>query len=283
MTEAPQTEFPSLRLLNRLARYRFMTVAQLIATGAGKDRKHLGQVLRRLEGHKHAGMLAWGVRPGLGRLPRMYYLKPAGAAALAAYFREEPARYGPIARTPKFTVDHLHRRHCVDCHIALDAAMEAEGGSVARYVAYYGGPGPWPGANGQAKADPIKLRLASGRALIPDAICDLQRGDGRRQLHALEMCMDRGGTDRARIVRQIESHCEAMSDGALSDALGLDRGYRLLCVFENRPSLDAVRRRLADEGVGENFARLILMNTHKRSRDDFASGWVDAAGDPAPF
>jgi len=213
----------------------------------------------------------------------MYYLKPAGAAALAAYHREDPATYRAIASTPKFTVDHLHRRHCVDCHIALDAAMTAEGGSVAGYVAYYGGPGPWPGANGRATADPIKLRLASGRALIPDAVFDLQRGDGRRQLHALEMCMDRGGTDRARIVRQIEGHCEAMGDGALSDALGLDRGYRLLCVFENRPSLDAVRQRLADEGVGDSFARLILMNTHKRSREDFSVGWVDAAGETITF
>jgi len=272
-----------IRILERLARYRFMTVAQLIAAGAGKDRKHLGQVLSRLVGHKHAGMLAWGVRPGLGRLPRMYYLKPAGAAALAEYHRVEAALYRPIKSTPKFTVDHLHRRYCVDCHIALDRAMETEGGTVAAYTAYYGGPGPHPGPDGAGKADAVKIRLAGGRTLIPDAVFDLERGDGRRQLHALEVCLDRGGTDRGRIVSQMEAHCEAMQDGALSDALGLDRGYRLLCIFETEHSRDAVRQRLEDTATGRDFAPLILFGTLSEIRGSFGPGWMDARGAAAVF
>lgn len=272
-----------IRILERLARYRFMTVAQLIAAGAGKDRKHLGQVLSRLVRQKHVGMLAWGVRPGLGRLPRMYYLKPRGAAALAAYHREEASLYRPVKTTPKFTVDHLHRRYCVDCHIALDRAMDAEGGTIAAYAAYYGGPGPQPGPDGADKADAVKIRLTGGRTLIPDAVFDLERGDGRRQLHALEVCLDRGGTDRRRIVRQIEAHCEAIQDGALSDALGLNRGYRLLCVFETGHSRDTVRQRLKDSGIGRDFAPLILFGNLAEARSSFGTGWIGVQGSTVVF
>jgi len=161
--------------------------------------------------------------------------------------------------------------------------MEAEGGTISAYVGYYGGPGPHPGPDGAGKAHAVKIRLAGGRTLIPDAVFDLERGDGRRQLHALEVCLDRGGTDRGRIVRQIEAHCEAMQDGTLSEALGLNRGYRLLCVFETGHSRDAVRQRLKDSGIGRDFGSLILFGTWAEARSSFGTGWIDVQGSTVVF
>lgn len=255
------------RTLEALSAYRFLTVEQMQRLGVGADRKHLGERLRALANRGLIGVLSWGVYPGLGRLPRMYHLKAKGAATLAAFLRVDVSEVPFVAGTPKFEMDHLHRRATVDCHIALTQWAAGAGRLFTGFRPYYAG---------QA----IRLRLAGGRTLYPDAVFDLARPDGSPVLTALEVCLDRGGTDRGRIVRQMEAHREAMETGALSEALKVQRGNRLLSVFEAPASRDAVRDRLRAQSPFVAFAGLFLFGVLDDARSDFGGCWSDLNGQP---
>lgn len=255
------------RTLEALSLYRFLTVEQMQRLGVGNDRKHLGDRLRLLANGGLIGALSWGVYPGLGRLPRMYHLKAKGASALAAFLRVDVGEVPFVPGSPKFEMDHLHRRATVDCHIALTQWAAREGRTVAGFRPYYGG---------QA----IRLRLSGSRTLYPDAVFDLTRPDGKPVLTALEVCLDRGGTDRGRIARQMEGHREAMETGALSEALKVQRGNRLLAVFEAAASRDAVRDRLRAQTPFAAFAPLFLFGVLDDARDDFGGCWSDLNGQP---
>ena len=178
------------RTLEALSAYRFLTVEQMQRLGVGADRKHLGERLRALANRGLIGVLSWGVYPGLGRLPRMYHLKAKGAATLAAFLRVDVSEVPFVAGTPKFEMDHLHRRATVDCHIALTQWAAGAGRLVTGFRPYYGG---------QA----IRLRLAGGRTLYPDAVFDLARPDGSPVLTAFRGLprsrRHRSGADRPAI------------------------------------------------------------------------------------
>lgn len=255
------------RTLEALSLYRFLTVEQMQRLGVGNDRKHLGDRLRLLANGGLIGALSWGVYPGLGRLPRMYYLKAKGAAALAAYLRVDVGEVPFVPGSPKFEMDHLHRRGTVDCHIALTQWAAGAGRTVTGWRPYYGG-------------QPLRLRLPGGRTLFPDAVFDVTRADGRPALTALEVCLDRGGTDRGRIVRQMEGHREAMEAGLLAEALNVQRGNRLLVVFEAPASRDAVRERLCAQPAYAAFAPLFLFAVLDDVRADFGGCWSDLTGQP---
>ncbi len=255
------------RTLEALSAFRFLTVEQLQRLGVGNDRKHLGERLRALAGQGLIGVLSWGVYPGLGRLPRMYHLKAKGAAALAAFLRVDAGEVPFVPGSPKFEMDHLHRRATVDCHIALMQWAAGQGRPVTGFRAYYGG-------------QPIRLRLAGGRMLQPDAVFDLARPDGSPVLSALEVCLDRGGTDRSRIVRQLEAHREVMETGVLAEAVKVKRGNRLLAVFEQAASRDAVRERLYAQAPFKAFAGLFLFGVLDEVREGFGGGWCDLNGQP---
>lgn len=255
------------RIMEALSGYRFLTVEQLQRLGAGKDRKHLGERLRALAGRGFIGVLSWGVYPGLGRLPRMYHLKAKGAAALAAFLRLDVSEIPYVPGAPKFEMDHLHRRATVDCHIALTGWAEQHGRAVTGWRAYYGG-------------DAVRVRVSGGRTVYPDAVFDLTRAEGSPVLTALEVCLDRGGTDRGRVVRQMEAHREAMETGALAEALKLERGNRLLAVFEGEASRDAVRDRMRAQSAFTAFAGLFLFGCLDALRDDFGGCWTDLNGQP---
>jgi hypothetical protein len=104
----------------------------------------------------------------------------------------------------------------------------------------------------------------------------------RRSLRGslLEVCLDRGGTYRGRIARQMEGHREAMETGALSEALKVQRGNRLLAVFESAASRDAVRDRLRAQTPFAAFAPLFLFAVLDDVCKDFGGGWSDLNSQP---
>ncbi|MBD1549600.1 hypothetical protein [Roseibium aggregatum] len=254
-----------VRILEALSAFRFLTVEQMQRLNVGQDRKHLGERLRALAGQGLIGVLAWGVYPGLGRLPRMYHLKAKGAQTLAAFLRIDVAEVPFVPGAPKFEMDHLHRRSTVDCHIALTLWAAQSGRKIEGFQAYY-------------FQKPLRLRLNGTQTLAPDAVFDLSRADGSPVLTVLEVCMDRSGTDRSRIIRQMESHRIAMESGALAEALGIKRGNRLMAVFENRASLEAVRDRLRVQTAFSGFTKLFLFADLDAVRNDFGSAWEDLSG-----
>ena len=254
------------QVLETLSVYRFLTLEQMQRIGVARDRKHLGERLNTLASHGLIGVLTWGVYPGLGRLPRMFHLKAKGAKALAGFVRVDEAEVPYVPGAPKFEMDHLHRRATVDCHIALNQWAEREGRKVHNFRAYY-------------FAKPLRLRLPSGQGLSPDAVFDVTNADGQPVLTALEVCLDRRGTDRARILKQMESHRAVMETGALADALGLQRGNRLLAAFESAASRDAIRQSLAADIKFSAFSNLFLFVLLEDLRQDF-DNWHDLNGQP---
>jgi hypothetical protein len=259
-----------IKILEALSVYRFVTVAQLQAVDAGKDRKHLGDILRRLVGQNMVGVQTWGTYPSLGRLPRMYHLKRAGAHYLADYLRIDCDAVPYVMGTPKFQVDHLHRRFCVDFHITLNQWAQSDGGELRHFAPYYG-------------AKPPRFVLGEGRVLLPDAVLVLALPDGEARLFTFEMCLDKGGTDRRRILGQLDAHRLAIAKGEITRSMGGKKDNRVLSVFERSASMDAIREKLTASPAFKNFGRHFLFATRAQIEGGLAGAWVDIEGEPAPL
>jgi len=66
-----------LRGIFFISRYRFLTIAQF-AKIAGYSNYHAGEMLRRLESRGAVGYFGFTSIPGMGKTPKVYYLKKRG-------------------------------------------------------------------------------------------------------------------------------------------------------------------------------------------------------------
>lgn len=249
-------------ILQNLSVFHFLTREQIIRLGIAKDPKHLGDILRRLDRHKLISTLSWGVYPGLGRLPQMYHLTRKGADTLAAFLRHEHVRPPYIRGHPKFQLDHLHRRACVDMHIALVQWAAQHSLDIERLITYYA-----------PKPNTTRIDLKGIGSFFPDALLVLRKQDKSPALFAIEICMDRNGTDRARIARQLENHRKAIELGALGDTLGVPRGNRVLAIFDNKAGMDSIRKTLVNDPLYAPCRTLFLFGLLDTIRENFGGNW----------
>lgn len=253
-----------LGILRTLAEYRFLTVPQFQRLGVARDRKHLGEKLRAFDRRGLIGMKELGVYPGLGRLPRMYYLRRIGADALAEFERRDRSEIPFQPNKPKFQVDHIHRRQTVDFHISADLWARDNGRDVGQFIAYYMPPPP-------------RVMLTGGKALLPDAYFEMAATDGVLRPYVVEVARDSGGTDKRRILAQLAAHRIAIQGGLWALAYGHKKDNRVLSIFERQASLDAVRAAMAQSGEYAGYEAHFLFATLEES-GDVGGCWLDMSG-----
>lgn len=107
------------RIIQALARYKYLTVSQLIRLGVDRHRSNLSTAFNRLTEGKRplVKVLKFGLMPTKGRVEALYYLTKYGAQLV------EHAKY-PIGRTVTLTSDYFHRVATIDCEITLYSCSE---------------------------------------------------------------------------------------------------------------------------------------------------------------
>ena len=244
-----------------------MTVPQFQRLGVAKDRKHLGDKLRAFVNMRLIGVQEWGVYPGLGRLPRMYHLRVAGADALAELQRVDKSEIPFQTSKPKFKIDHIHRRQTVDFHISVKLWARENGRALGRFLAYYMPPPP-------------RVVPTGGKALLPDAYFEMAASDGVLRPYVVEVARDSGGTDKARILAQLAAHKAAIQNGLWAHSYGHKKDNRVLSVFERPASLDAVRSAMLQSGDYAGYEAHFLFATIEAS-GDLGGCWSDMFGEKA--
>jgi hypothetical protein len=251
------------RILHALGRFRFLTSHQMVKAGAVPSVRAAQQAVARMRDTARpliAGSDA-GFIPGLGRLPAMYYLTPAGAEAVSVSLGLLPDI--PVRGT-EVRHDYMHRVGVVDCLIAFDAWANAHEGELEAFWCYFGRVGKGKGARA---ATSVQIGNAT---LTPDAVLKLRAKDGKSRLLVLEV--SRGAFSK-RVCEKVAAFANAVAEGEVESHFKAASAARYLFVFDAEANLEAVRARLAREGGLGDFAEDFYFHTIEGLERSPLYGW----------
>lgn len=199
------------RILALLERFSQMTRPLLQFAGVDANADYLGERLLRL----HDGRLVHCTRPGVrgGKVPYVYSLARAGAERLAELWKKDRDDLHYYGRKPQIgAAEFAHRCLCVAAHVS---AARRFGEGLAAWIPAYGRALP-------DGAPPTLLRVAKGRAIRPDALFVIDRGEPGRMACALEV-LGSDDLQRGHLADLLESHRQAWELRLVSSALGVRR------------------------------------------------------------
>ena len=254
------------RILRALATYRFLTPQQMRMCGVSQSRRHLYTILSTLSRRspKLIAELDFGVLPGKGRLPRVYYLTKAGADLLDFEGREVP-------RTPSrvrlFNSDYFHRVNCVDFHIALRNWATASGASVDFFHSYFD---PAPERTSRGGLHPrTRIKLAD-RVLVPDAVFSFTTPNSLPRLCAFELY---NGRRTARVESQLSAYLAALDSEAIEETYRYPHAVRILAVFDDPAGERLAHARISQRPDFATYAPSFFLKTLEAVSTDFVHAW----------
>ena len=266
-----------------LARYRYMTVRQLVACGVAKRpetvRRDVLPRLSRLAGQNLVQAEKYiPLSISRGRMSYVYALTAKGAEVAAEILRCDPSavRY-PIGGI-QFVNDHEHREAYIDLCITLDAWIAGHPDRFCRSLTHYFDK---DGANrkGTPSRSVNRLELPAGRDItIPDGLALVDTETKRRAL-VLEL---HHKTSTKQIAEQLVKHMHALAAGVIERRLGHDKSPFILSVATAPGDVALIRKRMAGiPGIGP-FAPVFLFNDLPTiMQGGFAQGWTHVDGEPA--
>ena len=268
-----------LRVMELLARYKFLTVPQMVRLGLAKHRSSIYSILRtlpRTSRTAYIDRIRFGVDPRRGQLPAIYHLLPKGVEFLVQHldFAEERIRC-PKNKHPFFARDYDHRVGTVDAHIAMELSVGRCGGHVEFVETYF----DYEGGN-RGGSKPLeqltRIDLGGGVHIVPDAAFLFEVG-GERKFFLFEF---ERGHDTKDALAQVRGLARALELGLPSQKYGLGLPCRVLFAFERQGALDAILKRVAATPSLTNFAEYFLFAPFDTVRDDFGRGWVNCQMQP---
>lgn len=274
---------PQQRVLSALARYRYLTVPQMIAAGVARNVSHIrADVLPRLcqravdnlvEAHEFPRFSA------KGRLPRVYTLTKRGAEMVADMERCDLSQVTWPVGGVQYANDFEHRTAYLDACIAFDAWIAADDRRECLEVRHYFDKTGSNRAGADRMRSVCRIDLPRRRFIIPDGLAYFDTGTKRRAV-ALEL---HNFPDTGRIAKQLAGHIEPLELDAYSHAFGHSSAGRILSICTDSALAVRVMDRMMEiEAFKAAPAfKLIAFNTLDNVKNDFGSGWVLADRSPA--
>lgn len=252
------------QVLEHLARYRFLTAAQLLRLRVGANMHQVYDRLRRLELH---GFIKRHRNDRARNQPDIFFLTPAGAGMVAG---------ADAPRSLNITGEIWHRMAIIDAHMGLRGWADAQDWHTDWVRTDF----VRSGRHG-TKATTTPMREA--RPYVPDAIGHLTDAAGRRRLFVIEVYW-RGGAGLHHFRRKIDTVRAAAAAHAVEKHHGFtpqDGAARYLVVFA-----DADTRRKACAGLpdvaGGGWWQFYFAD-HPALLAGFDAAWHDAAGNLRPL
>lgn len=272
-----------LQILEALARYKFLTVSQMLKLGLGGQKNHkqyLQRILKQTRERKRP-TLACIKFDGTYKYQKreyVYYLTKRGVEQLLNNTELENHHINrPVGTSSLFERDYTHRMMHIDMMISLYSWCEFKQSKVIFFDSYY------DYESTQKRGAPISktnvtIDSERGTRIIPDGIYLIQKSSGKYELFAWEIHM---GRDKQRIMRQLVAHKTAIQQGAISYKYGLvnkdqdcrETGLanRVVVIFEHKSTMkntiEAVRK---SQDISEAFYPYFLFGWYEEVIQDFA-------------
>lgn len=271
------------RVLLVLARYRYMTVRQLVECGVSKSPSTMrNRILYRMARRAKNNLIQFNDYSGepisRGRLSYMYALTVHGAERAAELLKvtQKEIRY-PIGGI-KLVNDHKHREAYIDFCIALDKWADVRPDRHILALSHY-----FDKTGSNRTGVPLhsvnRIALSEDRGIVePDGICFVKIAEKHRAL-AIEI---HNTTNPKRIVEQLLRHTIAIADGTISKNFGHGRANYVLSVALSPNETAAIRERMNRAHGFMEYKKLFLFNDMQTIwKNGFGTGWVYADGKDA--
>lgn len=185
---------------------------------------------------------------------------------------DEDEILSPKGRATHFTQDYFHRKYTIDFQIAITKTAEQEGMEVAFFDRYF----DKVGSNRKGDSVSIaKITLGKNAYLIPDAVFLLEH-EQEKYFYCAEIY---NGKDTKRVVTQLEKHVRALETGSPSIKYGIDKGNRVLCLFEHLSIQQAVIKRLRGDEFFANVTEYFLFKHLDDLKTAPFDNWLNLDGD----
>ncbi|WP_176454367.1 replication-relaxation family protein [Sinorhizobium fredii] len=260
------------RILEGLARYRFLTIQQLVRLGVGEE-KGVRIRLQDLMTAKLIDRQEFRLGPSAGRLPNMHWLTPKGARFVAEAIGTpvEPPRAREINAAHAW-----HRMLVIDTLMACDTWAERTDQAWPVIRSYM----QWRGNS------PITGVALPGKQAIADAILETTDAAGNCRVYVLEVYCSQYSEGRSSFpLEQLEPFVLAGMGNALDEALHIPangKAGRILVVCDTVDLRDRLLRRLPERPGMPPREHQGWRRFHFKAADElhaFGADWHTVAGD----
>ncbi|MBN9034344.1 MAG: replication-relaxation family protein [Rhizobiales bacterium] len=252
------------RALDYLARYRFLTVSQLVRLGAG-DEKNLRKRLKELETAGLIRLQEFRLGPSSGRLPNAHWLTAKGARLVSEANREQVE--APRVRGIK-EKHWWHRMLTVDALIAADRWAATSNKESVGFQTYM----QWKDTK------PITGLDLGSKAAIADAIFRATDTAGNHRVYVIEVYCSRYSEGvSSHPLEQMEPYVLAGDQVDVSLNLGADdKAARVLIVCDTSDLRDRILRVMPQRkgmppSSSPTWGRFLLKAADELR--DFGTGW----------
>lgn len=261
-----------LKIIEALARYKFLTSSQLDFLKILKNKVGLYARLRQLSSGKNAFVKknSFGIMPGKGKLEDFHFLTEKGKNFLIENLDYSDKNIKiPKGTSSLFQRDYFHRKKTIDFFLYFDRFL-LDNQSHIIFLDYYFDK---QGNNRSSKNSRAKNRIdieESGSFLIPDIVTKF-RYKNEPYLFFFEL---HNGKDTKKIMKQLYYHLLVIEEGGGAEKYQMKKSHRVLIVFEFESILKSTIERLSKVSDFEGFEPFFIFKTEKELKDDFFNNWL---------
>lgn len=264
-----------LKIIEALARYKFLTVSQLDFLNILKNKVGLYARLRQLRGGKKPYIKnnVFGIMAGKGRLEDFYFLDKKGKDFLIEDldYLEHQIKI-PKGTSSLFQRDYFHRKRTIDIFLFLDRGLLDNSSHIIFLDYYFDKQGDNRTKKNLSAKNKIDIK-ETGAFIIPDIVAKVRYKN--EKIPYLFFVEQHNGKDTKKIMKQLFYHLIAMAEDEVFEKYNIERNQRVLVVFEFESILKATLERLSKIGDFIGFEKYFLFKTNAEIEKDFFNGWYD--------
>ncbi len=266
-----------------LATYKFLTSSQFVQLKLYKNRGDVTNTLKELLSSKRPliGKKNFQPDPTYGKVESIYYLTRYGKSYLIRNLNYQSSEIKYINKDINlFQNDYNHRKQTVDFNIGLNQWLKCKDGEISFCNYYFDKFG-----NNRTK-DKTKhlyalnrLELKNADSFIPDIIT-MFTVDDREYLFLFEQ---HNGSSTTRLVKQLQSHLQAISEDLFENQFGFQRSPRIVVVCESESVKNNTLKRLRQDKQFDNFHNFFIFKSNDELQHNFNQNWTLIDGQKVSF
>jgi hypothetical protein len=264
--------------LEQIARFKFLTVPQLVRLGVAKHQNNVREALQDLRKHGLTNQKEYAVSAKYGKIPNVHFLTEKGAKLTAEALRMDIAQVQyPKSLNTFFFHDYQHRINMIDTQIEYLNWIEASNRISKKIEAYYFTTGSTRNSSKTGKLQrQTKIELSKGSSFDPDSVF-IYQSEQSTVLALLEMC---NGDKTKRIIEKIVMYLQAFNEKAPQRHYQTDenKGYYMLFVFEKPSIMQATIERLKQNTAVLEYQKFLLFKELAKVAP-FGSDWITLEGE----